>query len=267
MSATVILSYSVQNFKTIWLNEKSFGPTKFNEIWANKVITVKTGTFDVSITDRCSSEEIIQVPQGISSAIFNYVDGSVNWIQINMKRKTTCLTLYSTLWLLMAYSIMRCYAICRDSEYLLRTQYIMMRKWLLLSPAPFPSCRNVTLGHMSCNLHEGVFRHVYQAILAKYKSWITCISKQFALCFMNLWVVNVCLLLIDLEQISLIFGQSSWPREICWLKSYLEANDFPHSQWRNHTRHTIDFWADVFFFFFWWGALMRSGKNTALQCA
>ena len=148
MSATVILSYSVQNFKTIWLNEKSFGPTKFNEIWANKVLTVKTGTFDVSITDRCSSEEILQVPQGISSAIFNYVDGSVNWIQINMKRKTTCLTLYSTLWLLMAYSIMRCYAICRDSEYLLRTQYIMMRKWLLLSPAPFPSCRNVTLGHV-----------------------------------------------------------------------------------------------------------------------
>ena len=102
-STAVILSYSVQNFKTIWLNEKSYGPTKFNEIWANKVITVKTGTFDVSITDRCSSEEIIQVPQGIWSAIFNYVDGSVNWNQINMKRKTTCLTLYSTLWLLMAY--------------------------------------------------------------------------------------------------------------------------------------------------------------------
>ena len=40
MSTTVILSYSVQNFKTIWLNKKSFGPTKFNEIWANKVITV-----------------------------------------------------------------------------------------------------------------------------------------------------------------------------------------------------------------------------------
>ena len=136
-------------FQTIWLNEKSYGPTKFNEIWANKVITVKTGTFDVSITDRCSSEEIFQVPQGISSAIFNYVDVSVNWIQINMKRKTTCLTLYSTLWLLMAYTILRCYAIYRDSEYLLRTQYIMMRKWLLLSPAPFPSCRNVALGHVS----------------------------------------------------------------------------------------------------------------------
>ena len=66
---------------------------------------------------------------------------------------------------------------------------------------------------------------------------------------MNLWVVNVCLLLIDLEQISLIFGQSSWPREICWLKSNLEANDFPHSQWCNHTRHTIDFWTDVLLLF------------------
>ena len=37
---------------------------------------------------------------------------------------------------------------------------------------------------------------------------------------------------------------------------YLEANDFPHSQWCNHTHHTIDFWADVFFFsggVLWWG--------------
>ena len=39
---------------------------------------------------------------------------------------------------------------------------------------------------------------------------------------------NFCLLLNGLEQIMQIIGQLSWTQEICWLKSYLEAIDFPY---------------------------------------
>ena len=45
----------------------------------------------------------------------------------------------------------------------------MIRKWHLLSPAPLPACRNVDHGSIFL---KGVFRHVYYAILVKYKSWL-----------------------------------------------------------------------------------------------
>ena len=56
------------------------GSTKFDEIWVNSVITVITGAFNVSITDRYSTKDvnISTVPQGISLAIFNYVVRSVS---------------------------------------------------------------------------------------------------------------------------------------------------------------------------------------------
>ena len=60
--------------------------------------------------------------------------------------------------------------------------------------------------------------------------------------FMNLWVAIFCLLFNSLEQILQIIGQLSWTREICWLKSYLEAIDFPYlHEWRR----------------FWWIANFR----------
>ena len=61
------------------------------------------------------------------------------------------------------------------------------------------------------------------------RTWSTDIFLWLlAECVMILLVANVCILLNGLEQISQIIGQLSWTREICWLKSYLEATDLPH---------------------------------------
>ena len=43
--------------KKIWQMTNNYGSTKFNEIWFNNVITVITSAFNVSITDRCSTED------------------------------------------------------------------------------------------------------------------------------------------------------------------------------------------------------------------
>ena len=43
--------------KRIWQMTNSYGSTKFNEIWFNNVVTVITSAFNVSITDRCSTED------------------------------------------------------------------------------------------------------------------------------------------------------------------------------------------------------------------
>ena len=51
------------------------GSTKFNEIWVNTVITVITGVFNVSITDKCPTKDvnISTVPRDISLPIISYV--------------------------------------------------------------------------------------------------------------------------------------------------------------------------------------------------